>query len=70
MLLNPPLMPVVCMWCLIVTLMPIGLMHSAIVNGYQLLYDDHTVPEQHRVTAALFYSLLSISVSSFVCFSL
>ena len=35
--------------------------HSGIVNIYQLLCDAHTVPEQHRITAALFllYSLLS-----------
>ena len=30
------------------------LMHSGIVNGYQLLCDAHTVPEQHRGIAALF----------------
>jgi len=30
------------------------LMHSGIVNGYQLLCDAHTVSEQHRGTSALF----------------
>ena len=30
------------------------LMHSGIVNGYQLLFDAHTVLELHRGTAALF----------------
>ena len=31
-------------------------MHSAIVNGYQLLCDTHTVPEEHRESAALYFS--------------
>ena len=35
------------------------LMHTGSVNGYQLLCDAHTVPEQHRGTAA-FSILLSI----------
>ena len=45
-------------------------MHSDIVNRYQLLYEAHTVPEQHRGTAALFlfYSLLSFPVFSFSVF--
>ena len=29
-------------------------MDSGIVNGHQLLCDAHTVPEQHRGTAALY----------------
>ena len=46
------------------------LMHSGIVNGYQLLCDAHTVLEPHRGTAALFlfYSLLSFSTFSFYVF--
>jgi len=31
------------------------LMHSGIVNGYQLLCDAHTVLEPHRGTAAFFF---------------
>merc|ERR1719239_1144661 len=43
------------------------LMHSDIVNGYQLLCDAHTVLEPHRGTAAFsfFYSLSSFSTFSF-----
>ena len=46
------------------------LMHSGIVNGYQLLCDAHTVLEPHRGTAAffLFYSLSSFSTFSFYVF--
>ena len=45
-------------------------MHSGFVNGHQLLCDAHTVPEQHRGTAALFlfYSLLSFSAFPFCLF--
>ena len=44
--------------------------HSGIVNGYQLLFDAHTVLEPHRGTAALFlyYSLSSFSTFSFYVF--
>ena len=31
------------------------LMHSGIVNGYQLLFNAHTVLEPHRGTAAFFF---------------
>ena len=44
------------------------IMHSGIVNGYQLLCDAHTVLEPHRGTAALFYSLSSFSTFSFYVF--
>ena len=45
-------------------------MHNANVNGYQLMYDAHTLLEQHRGTAALFpfYSLSSFSAVSFCVF--
>ena len=44
-------------------------MHSGFANTLQLLCDAHTVPEQHRGTAALFlfHSLLSFSAFSFLC---
>jgi len=49
-------------WCLIIVptvnhirgKSTLVLMHSGIVNGYQLLCDAHTVSEQHRGTSALF----------------
>ena len=42
------------------------LMHSGIVNGYQLLCDAHTVLEPHRGTAALFlFHSLLMSFSTF-----
>ena len=44
----------------------IFLMHSGIVNGCQLLFDAHTLPEQHTGTAALF---LFHSLSSFLAVS-
>ena len=46
------------------------LMHTGIVNGYQLLCDAHTVLEPHRGTAALFLfdSLSSFSTFSFFVF--
>ena len=46
----------VTLWATVISLV---LMHSAIVNGYQLLCDPHTMLEPHRATAALFllYSL-------------
>jgi len=34
------------------------LMHSGIVNGYQLICDGHTMLESHRGTAAFFYFTL------------
>ena len=45
------------------------LMHSGIVNGYQLLRDAHTVLEPHRGTAAFFffYSLSSFFHFFFLC---
>ena len=45
-------------------------MHSGIVNGYQLLCDAPTVLEPHRGTTALFlfYSLLPFSTFSFYVF--
>jgi len=45
------------------------LMHSGIVNGYQLLCDAHTLLEPHRGTADLFlfYSLLSFPLFLFMC---
>ena len=48
----------------------IVLMHSGIVNGYQLLCNAHTVVKQHRGTAALFlfYSLSSFLLCSFCVF--
>jgi len=48
------------------------LLHSGIVNGYQLLCDAHTVLEPHRETAAffLFYSPSSFSTFSFMFLSL
>ena len=50
----------------------IVLMHSGIVNGYKLLCDAHTVPEQHRGSVALFlfHSFLPVSAISFMCLSL
>ena len=46
------------------------LMHSGIVNEYQLLCDAHTVLEPHKGTAAFsfFYSLSSFSTFSFYVF--
>ena len=46
------------------------LMHSGIVNGYQLLCDAHIVLEPHRVNCSffLFYSLWSFSNFSFYVF--
>ena len=45
-------------------------MHVGIVNGYQLLYNAHTMPKQHRGTRALlFYSLSSFSAFSYRPFS-
>ena len=46
------------------------LMHSCIVNGYQLPFDAHNVLEQNRCTAALFifYSHSSFSPVSFCVF--
>ena len=41
------------------------LMHSSIVNGYQLMCDAHTVLEPHRGTAAFFSILLAIVVFHF-----
>ena len=49
------------------------LMHSGIVNGYQLLCDAHTVPEPHRGTACSFFSILFIvffPLFLFMCLSL
>ena len=50
----------------------IVLMHCSIsiVNGYQLMCDANSIPEQHRGTAALFlvYSLSSFSSFSFYMF--
>ena len=57
------------LWATVISLV---LMHSRIVNGYQLLCDAHTVLEPHRGTAAffffLFYSLSSFSTFSFYVF--
>ena len=45
------------------------LMHSGIVNGYQLLCDAHAMLERHRGTAAyLIFSLFSFSAFSFCMF--
>ena len=41
------------------------LIHSGIVNGYQLLCDAHTVLEPHRGTAAFFFIILAIVLFHF-----
>ena len=41
------------------------LMHSGIVNEFQLLYDAHTVLKPHRGAAALFLFLLTIILFHF-----
>ena len=47
------------------------LMHSGIVNGYQLLCDAHTVVEPHRGTAAsLVTHYRPFPLFLFMCFSL
>ena len=48
------------------------LMHSGIVNGYQLLCDAHTVLEPHRVTAAFsfFTHYRPFPLFLFICLSL
>ena len=60
-------------WCLIIVptvnhirgKSTLVLIHSEIVNGYQLLCDAHTVPELHRGTTALFLFYLHSSLSTF-----
>ena len=44
------------------------LMHSSIVNGYQLLCDAHTVPEQQKGTIAIFKILLTLILSCLFLF--
>ena len=48
----------------------LALMDSGIVNGHQLMFDAHTVPEKHSEFAVLFlfYSLSSFSAVSFCVF--
>ena len=42
------------------------LMHSGIVNRYQLLCDAHIVLEPHRGTAPFFYFILAIALFHFL----
>ena len=42
-------------------------MHSGIVNGYQLLWDAHTVLEIHRVAAALFLFYSFCPFFTYIC---
>ena len=49
------------LWATVISLV---LMHSAIVNGYQLLCDPHTMLELHRGTTA-FSFLLTIVIFHF-----
>ena len=49
------------------TIISLVLMHSGIVNGYQLLFDAHTVLERHRGTAAFFYFTRYCPFQHFLC---
>ena len=57
-------------WCrqVMAQAVTLGLMHSGIVNGYQLLWDAHTVLNHIGIFSFfLFYSLPSFSTSFFLC---
>ena len=43
-------------------------MHRCIINGYQLLCDDHTVLKPHQGTAAFFFFYSRSSFSTFYLF--